>query len=919
MESARLLNWLLFRPSAWRNRVRALDATLSPHFCLAEVDGTFWATPAWRRIVAHWLLLWPALVWLAVVGVRLLAEPGAAGVGRGALIGLVAGLSTAIFFGVTVSLIAGGLAGAAGAAFVTLTAASSGTLLLDLVLSPGVGLIVGGIAGAAGYALSAVEERGRGATPARRLGGLVIGVLVSSVGLVIVFGVPAGIAVSWQQRGISNGTVAVATGLMPALIVGAVIGLRTRRWRRALSFGAATGAIIGCLAWLVMRNVEFNSQIGGLALLTPFFIVMLSSFLILYTLPFVIAERVAGPWAGAVAGLLGSQALHPIAEQVFVPYRAAPNLLAGVVAGALLLTLGWWRPLLFYPLQAAWHTLLYRLEARRGPAERSLLRWHAAFWDEQQRLPFAGLDDHLLLVMERFPVEAGRAVDQLSEGSQRWAAQAAQIELDARLLERADSVKRIAGASAYLGASRLEGPASALLRSLGRVSQDVAAALRQHSAYNQRLALAAVADRLDSLQRELTRSDEPYAGRFRPVAGAWQSVIAAYIHELKEAVERRQEIDNPYVIGVPLTAQQEVFVGRTDISRRIESLLVDRRRPPLLLYGQRRMGKTSLLNNLGRLLPHTILPLFVDLQGHVSYASDLAGFFYNIARAMARSAEELRGVNLLVYPRAVFAADPLTAFDEWLDNVERAAQRLGADTILLMLDEFEALDSALTTGRLSEAAVLGSLRHLIQHRPRFKVLLAGSHPLQEFQRWAGYFINTQVIHIDYLRQEEARQLVELPVKGFTLAYEPAASRRVLELTRGHPFLLQLLCGEIVSLKNEQEPDRRRLALVDDVESAAGNALEVGSMFFADMQWNQIDGLGRELLRSLAAFGEGHSAPPAEIGQQVAPPAPNGDEGREVAAALALLGQRGIIENSDGGYRFQVELVRRWFGRPEANG
>ncbi|HQF70152.1 MAG TPA: ATP-binding protein [Promineifilum sp.] len=910
MTSARLLNWLLFRPAAWRAQVRASDIPLAPHFCLAEVDRAFWADPVWRRIVIQWLLLWPSLAWLVALATKLLLAPGTAVGSRGVLVGLVAGLSVAVFFATIVSLIVGGPAGMVAAAAVTLIAPPDDPLLY-LVLSPGVGLVMGLIAGITGYALSAVEERSRATTPARRLGGLVIGILVSSIGLIIVFGVPAGMVLAWQQRGASNGSVAVATGLMPALIIGVTIGLRTRRWRRALAFGAAGGLLIGCLTWLVMRNVGFNTQIGGLALLMPFLIIFLSSFLILYTLPFVIAERIAGPWAGAIAGLLGSQALHPITEAVFIPYPAAPNLMAGLGAGVLLLTMGWWRPLLFYPFQAAWHTLLYRLEGQRRPAARSLLRHHAAFWDEQQRLPFVGLDDHLLLVMERFPDEARGAIDQLSAGHQRWAVQAAQIETDARFLERAGSVEQIAAASPYLGAGRLEGPASALLRTLGRVSQDVAAALRQHSAYNQRLALAVVADHLDSLQRELTRSDEPYAERFRPVAIAWQSVITTYGYELKEAVERRQEIDNPYVIGVPLTAQQAVFVGRTDTSRRIESLLLDRRRPPLLLYGQRRMGKTSLLNNLGRLLPNAILPLFVDLQGHVSYASDLPGFFYNIARAMARSAEELRGVPLPLQSRTAFLADPLTTFDEWLDDVERAAYGAGADTILLMLDEFEALDSALTTGRLSEEAVLGSLRHLIQHRPRFKVLLAGSHPLHDFQRWAGYFINTQVVHLDYLREDEARQLVEQPVKGFTLMYAPAASRRVLELTRGHPFLLQLLCGEVVSLKNEQDPDRRRFALVEDVEAAAHSALEVGSMFFADIQWNQIDSFGRELLHLLTTIGEDGAMPLAELEAQYGAHVPNAS-GREVASVLKQLIRKGIVESAADGYRFQVELIRRWF-------
>ena len=497
VDSLRLLGWLLFRPSAWRARVRAFDARLSPHFCLAEVGRAFWADPAWRRLAAQWLLGWPLLAWLATLGVMRLLAP----IGRGAPTGLAIGLMVAVFVGGVVSFGAGGLAGAVAATIATTILAPPATLLHDLVLSPGTGVMVGAIAGVTGFALTAAEEPGRGSAPARRLGGLVIGILVSAIGLLIVLGVPTGVVVVWQQRLIGTGTVAIMTGLMPALIVGVVIGLRTRRWWRALALAVAASILIGSLEWLVLRDVVYNDIIGGRQLLTAFLIVALSSFLILYALPFVIAERIAGAWAGAVAGLLASQALHPISQGVFAPYSAAPNLVAGLAFGVLFLTMGWWRPLLAYPLLAGWHTLLYRRELSRVDASRSLLRWHAAFWDEQQRWPLVGLADHLVLVMERYPEEGRRSLDRLSAGHQRGAAQAAQIEIDARHLERAQTAAEVAQMGSYLGVGQLEGPASALLRSLSRVSQDVAAALQQRSAYNGRLALEAIAE--DVYKRQL--------------------------------------------------------------------------------------------------------------------------------------------------------------------------------------------------------------------------------------------------------------------------------------------------------------------------------------------------------------------------------------------------------------------------------
>ena len=66
---------------------------------------------------------------------------------------------------------------------------------------------------------------------------------------------------------------------------------------------------------------------------------------------------------------------------------------------------------------------------------------------------------------------------------------------------------------------------------------------------------------------ELTRSSDRHAVRFHPIADRWREAVSSYRRELAETAEERQEIESPYVIGIPLTEQQELFVGRTDVSR----------------------------------------------------------------------------------------------------------------------------------------------------------------------------------------------------------------------------------------------------------------------------------------------------------------------------------------------------------------
>ncbi|MFO7678903.1 MAG: ATP-binding protein [Chloroflexota bacterium] len=892
--SWRLLFWLFFHPSAWQKTVSQVDASLLPDFCLADLKRRHLRQLQFWRLLGMLFLAWPVLgMGLILSGLWLLKAP-ATNMLLGVIVGLAVALVVSLATAVSGSLI---VAIAAGLAVSVVTGTAAGLILgeqmpflttavnlsFDLVLSTVIGLaggLGGGLAYGATLGVADGDDTLRSSYSFVRQGtGVFIGILVGIAGG-LVMGLAAG---SWLA------------GLTLGLPFALAIYWRTHSWRRGLVFGCGLGLLM-VAAWVMTISPWQETPVSSLINGVSFGAIITA----LFALPYVIAERISGPWAGALAGMLGSSSglyLLATADQPVGPVLLFA--FAGILLG---LTLAWWRPIVFYPLTAAWNFVLLRLDERRLVQGRpSLIRWHSVFWDELQRLHLVGLDNHIVLLLDH-DAELGTAVmEAISSGRQRWAAQAAQIEMDARQLEQCQSAARIAAVHQQMGAGELAGPASALLRSFSRISQDVDAAQRQESAYNRRLAFHAVEDRLDGLLRELTRSNERYAERFRPIAAAWRETLAEHTRRLADEAELRQEIDSPYIIGVPLTERQEIFVGRAEISARIEQLLLDRRQPPLLLYGQRRVGKTSLLNNLGRLLPSTIVPLFVDLQGPASHSKNEAGFLYNLARGIQRAAAQ-REIDLPKLTRDDLAEDPFSQFDEWLDAVEVA---LGDNLALLMLDEFEVLAEALENGRFAETTILGMFRHLIQHRPRFKILLSGSHTLEEFQRWSSYLINVQVVHIGYLSQAETLQLVEHPVRDFSLRYEPAAAQRVVDLTNGHPFLVQLLCAEIVALKNEQSPAQRRLACAADVETAVPAALQHGSFFFADIEHNQVDPVGREILRLMSGYDEGETTP-REVLVAFFPSL------LALEDALVVLQHRELISAVAGGYRFQVDLVRRWF-------
>ncbi|MFN8441242.1 MAG: AAA-like domain-containing protein [Caldilineaceae bacterium] len=373
-----------------------------------------------------------------------------------------------------------------------------------------------------------------------------------------------------------------------------------------------------------------------------------------------------------------------------------------------------------------------------------------------------------------------------------------------------------------------------------------------------------------------------------------------------------EEISNPYTVGVPLSHFQSSFVGRAEIVLRIQAWSRSAVYSPLLIYGPRRMGKTSLLRNLQRLLPRQVAFVVIDLQGVSALATDFAGFLTALASEITRSILFTRNIMLPRLSLKSTLDNPQESFDQWMTVLVSTLLLHGIDTLVLALDEFEALDIAIQDKQLGEENVLGTLRQLIEHHPQIKLLLAGAHALEEIQGWSNYLRNAQTLHLSYLTTGEARLLIERPMKDSALKYEPAAVARVLHLTHGHPYLVQLVCSELMHLKNEQTTKLRHHITENDIQLALPDILLRGSQFFAEIEENQVNPEGCHLLYWIARRGYCRLADLQTLAKRHG-------QCLQVEEALTQMIQRGTLELRAGYYHFQVELVRMWFAGNESVG
>src|SRR4026207_987845 len=95
---------------------------------------------------------------------------------------------------------------------------------------------------------------------------------------------------------------------------------------------------------------------------------------------------------------------------------------------------------------------------------------------------------------------------------------------------------------------------------------------------------------------------------------------------------------NPYIVGNPIK-DQSVFFGRQDIFRDVLQVLRQPGSNAIVLYGQRRIGKTSVLLQLEKQLRQEgeFTPVYFDLQDKA--AKSLSEVLYELAQHISRVTE----------------------------------------------------------------------------------------------------------------------------------------------------------------------------------------------------------------------------------------------------------------------------------------
>jgi hypothetical protein len=280
-----------------------------------------------------------------------------------------------------------------------------------------------------------------------------------------------------------------------------------------------------------------------------------------------------------------------------------------------------------------------------------------------------------------------------------------------------------------------------------------------------------------------------------------------------------EHIQNPYVVGGPVT-NPKIFKGRKAL---VDALLVELANPErtgsVVIYGQKRSGKTSLFYHLSP--PEFVIPILFDIPQILTslpkISTDMQAKDREIAREemlgrfllalMERTIKdcENRGLEIrpMTWEELMAKPGPDFQFRQFLEQFRNSKFN---HRLLFWFDEFTALIEKIDESVIDDS-IMRLFKSLIENRYFSCVICGLTEVYEAVKRYANQLAVSQPRQVDYLDHEAARELIEDPIRladKRSRFYSPQVVEEIIDLTAGSPFYIQLICQRLVEYMNQME-------------------------------------------------------------------------------------------------------------------
>jgi len=354
---------------------------------------------------------------------------------------------------------------------------------------------------------------------------------------------------------------------------------------------------------------------------------------------------------------------------------------------------------------------------------------------------------------------------------------------------------------------------------------------------------------------------------------------------------------NPYIAGNPISDPQRFF-GREDVFSEVMKVLRHPQENAIVLYGQRRIGKTSVLLQLEKQLDARgeFTSVYFDLQDKA--AKPLAEVLYELSQCIS--------------VKTTKTTPNRKDFDKTGDYFRKtflttAANAAAPSGLVLLFDEFDVLDNP----QQSQAgqAFFPYLRTWMAYVERVHfVFVIGRRPEDLSIDTISAFKGVRSTRVSLLEDASAEAVVRQSEHDSSLIWKNSAIEKVWDWAQGHPYFTQLLCNVVWENVYDNHITNAPTVEAVDIDNSIDKTLQQGANAFHWI-WDGLPPAERVVIAAMAEAREDM------ITQEKLVEILNSSGVRLIVRELELapetLTEWQLLRPSDGGYRFVVPLLRRW--------
>jgi len=351
--------------------------------------------------------------------------------------------------------------------------------------------------------------------------------------------------------------------------------------------------------------------------------------------------------------------------------------------------------------------------------------------------------------------------------------------------------------------------------------------------------------------------------------------------------------DNPFKYGVVVTGDD--FVDRKEEIEILAKELSSGK--SIVLYSERRLGKTSLLMEFITQKTKGMIPVYIDLYGMTAKEYLARQIVNNVVNSSYSSLDKIKNavknyfVNLR--PKIIISADGKITLDlsakktydedelvEILDFSEKVAKDK-KKRIIMIFDEFQEI--ALIDGLKMEKL----MRSRFQHHTNVSYVFVGSkeHLLHQMfeEETRAFFKFARPLSLGPIPKGEFIPFIIQKFKQTNKKVSNEVIEEILDFTHGHPYFTQYLCHEIWYLNKSARDE-------NVFDAAIKNIIAQQSIAFEHI-WDELKSRNqRALLGGIAQEGI-HNYSPDFIEKY------NLKSQSHVEKSLQMLKNKGILDDN----------------------